>query len=788
MSLADSVGKCIQLFRSICTLPSDIEDNNVTAAHLSEIINDSARFKLWSGNIGAHHKGKRSLEYRLRDSSHIRGQVAKLLETLTESLEEALAVLSGETPPWLESASDVEEDSDDDSVSVPDITELGFESELDQISDTIKRMVESLLRLSMSIRNPAPHDRFMSAKATDTSAFEPFDIQHVIAKYPEADTALAERLGKSISFRRQYFTYRKSHHEKLVDGLDFTSSKSEEQSTLASSVPMAIRDSVVPESIVEEESDGLSDAGFSQTSFATTMPGSEKLRVPPMPNQAMAGPFECPFCYMLISVSTTYEWERHVYSDLRPYVCLESDCSASKKDFERRCEWMQHFLQTHWIMWACPYSCQESWQSPAGLKEHIQRTHPSTGSGDELDSVVDMSQRTRSRNQEVECPLCRQKMNSLSQYQRHVGRHQADLALFALPQLPYDAEDEDGGDISVASSVSGESEIMSGDVDMASLILREAKDINEITRIIRAGLTTQLLIEAGADYRAGVATSKQEQEGQYERTPTPEVEETNDTLIHSTAGENEGLGALGDSKLQHRYQPPASSTLPDNSLSTIDTAVDSIFSGVHDEKDDERIICFKDRRDTASSVLANHSERRRPVYVESPSFPGRPPTRYIIPPSVPSSSGYIYEPPRYREDIVDDRDRVVTGPTINIETRKEELHKHRHHRRSSLSKTSSPESREGRRQRRDEDAERYLSEKVKFVIEGDKSRDSIPSPGASMTEVDQDPIPDIAREGTNQENTHDPVEPESYSPSWRGSFSARSAGTTDAAQGSGTEA
>ncbi|KAF2803297.1 uncharacterized protein BDZ99DRAFT_339620, partial [Mytilinidion resinicola] len=52
-----------------------------------QVRDEYGRFKIWSGNIAAHHTGRRSLEYRLRDASHIREQVVVLLVELEETLE-----------------------------------------------------------------------------------------------------------------------------------------------------------------------------------------------------------------------------------------------------------------------------------------------------------------------------------------------------------------------------------------------------------------------------------------------------------------------------------------------------------------------------------------------------------------------------------------------------------------------------------------------------------------------------------------------------------------------------
>lgn len=53
----------------------------------SQVQSEEARFKVWCGNIGAHQIGTRSsLEHRLRDASHIRKQVVKILTSLSGSL------------------------------------------------------------------------------------------------------------------------------------------------------------------------------------------------------------------------------------------------------------------------------------------------------------------------------------------------------------------------------------------------------------------------------------------------------------------------------------------------------------------------------------------------------------------------------------------------------------------------------------------------------------------------------------------------------------------------------
>lgn len=42
----------------------------------------NGRFRVWSGNIGAHQSGKSSLDYRLRDASYISTRILRLLTDL----------------------------------------------------------------------------------------------------------------------------------------------------------------------------------------------------------------------------------------------------------------------------------------------------------------------------------------------------------------------------------------------------------------------------------------------------------------------------------------------------------------------------------------------------------------------------------------------------------------------------------------------------------------------------------------------------------------------------------
>lgn len=185
-------------------------------------------------------------------------------------------------------------------------------AELTQILTDIAEIVTCLFRLSVSIRNPAPHDRYKQTGSTDASYFEPFDVQHARDLFPSASEDLVKRLGQANSYRRQYFKYRELHHLKLSQGLGPSDHLTDPDcaSTVASSIPQNMKG---PEHHAQNAVvlgiDACSEDGMSQTSCATTVIGSDRLRIPPLPVEAESGPFQCPYCYMMIDTPSPNSWK-----------------------------------------------------------------------------------------------------------------------------------------------------------------------------------------------------------------------------------------------------------------------------------------------------------------------------------------------------------------------------------------------------------------------------------------------------------------------------------------------
>lgn len=431
-------------------------------------INDElGRFRLWCGNAAAHRRGKSSLDYKLREASHIRDRVLELLKNLCTVIQEANEIITGQRVPWDELSDSDSEISDDElprkSGEETDTTEL------QQLMSNIAEIVTCLMRLSMAIRNPAPHDQFKESKNIDTSHYEAFDIDHVRGKFPRAEEYLVIRLGKAISRRRQYLQYRDEHQKKLKQGLEQPESApdvaprtivapSEKiESTVASSIPLTMK---ATGSFIDLDENNYYEDALSQTSYASSTNDPTKLRPPPLPEQGQDGtPFECPLCFRLTSVRQVSAWHKHVYRDLHPYVCSHEECKIPDTTYESRHDWFNHELHAHRVWWQCIESCDFSSHSKIEFRDHLSRSHPEWSSKDRQEDLMRTCERQQSMDAKAECPLCQHSLSSFTQFRRHLGKHHEELALFALPSHKRHDQDEndieDGSDSrSFPSSVS----------------------------------------------------------------------------------------------------------------------------------------------------------------------------------------------------------------------------------------------------------------------------------------------------------------------------------------------
>ncbi|XPS78886.1 hypothetical protein M3J09_010885 [Ascochyta lentis] len=313
------------------------------------------------------------------------------------------------------------------------------------------------MQLSSTIRNPAPHDLFKRSGNIDTSYYEEFDIQHVKGKFPEAEQYLITRMGRAISRRRQYLRYREEHRARLAEALDTTDTSAKKvASTVASSIPAQLKSGF--QAVELEDDDEFVDHA-SQTSYASSMSGATALRPPPLPQEGREGkPFECSLCHYFTVVDVGTDWQKHVYRDLQPYVCTFENCTSADRTYESRREWFSHELQEHRQVWNCIEGCQQSFRSQNQFQAHLKHSHTQSIADRGIDVVAKSHSTYAAASISTDCPLCRRPVSSLRQLRSHLGKHQRQLSLFAIPSSVHEEQEEDRSPSNETSDSGSESD------------------------------------------------------------------------------------------------------------------------------------------------------------------------------------------------------------------------------------------------------------------------------------------------------------------------------------------
>jgi hypothetical protein len=274
----------------------------------SSLIDELGRFRVWVGNISAHRTflSRRSLEYRLRDSSNLRSTVVGLLRDLLQLLQNVhSAITSGEGS--VPNNGVETEGLEEEDLELSDSDSDDEASALDRTIEEIHEVINCLLRFSMALRNPARHDQLKRSGAISTAHFEPYDIDHVRHKFPLSAFFLHQRLGKAISRHRQYFKYRSEHRAKLARGMD----DFDDDATfhLTSTVATSLYQTDALNHNLRDDMDDDTASMYTATSFAPTTIGEGTLRPPPLPEKGYdKEPFECPICFSIVSVENERSW------------------------------------------------------------------------------------------------------------------------------------------------------------------------------------------------------------------------------------------------------------------------------------------------------------------------------------------------------------------------------------------------------------------------------------------------------------------------------------------------
>ncbi|KAI5793180.1 ankyrin repeat-containing domain protein [Geopyxis carbonaria] len=88
---------------------------------------------------------------------------------------------------------------------------------------------------------------------------------------------------------------------------------------------------------------------YSATLPISKAPGKDKIRFPAMPlEESSNGGFCCTICKKnQRKIKTEWEWKKHVFTDIQPYICLEANCPSPARSYGSTTLWKQHYLARH---------------------------------------------------------------------------------------------------------------------------------------------------------------------------------------------------------------------------------------------------------------------------------------------------------------------------------------------------------------------------------------------------------------------------------------------------------
>ncbi|KAI1260405.1 hypothetical protein F5Y18DRAFT_257000 [Xylariaceae sp. FL1019] len=479
---------------------------------------EAERFQLWAHNLGLHHYGHASLDYRVRDSEFVRDRLVEFIEELGNHVENLAAIIVGDRVPAEEiddppqqddySAWSSSSDSDSDIHTEPPSV-VDSLHEVDIRLQSITDCLDNLYKLATKIRNPknrpsrTVQQLFKNSTTDDLDDFirqreevEASIISHacreyiyqnidngetggsseegltsIVSRYADPTHWLIRRVGKANARRKQQFVYWKDHATKL--------------SRKHVTPKIADTGSVVPESVNGLKTKALTakvePVAPSLTTSATVLPAMmiDDLRSESSHQSSMSSTFhtrdsditwpappqvgkkvkyfECPYCKTLCPANYLRkgEWEKHLIHDLQAYNCTYEYCTDPYRIYGSKGEWVDHESQ-HTRVWYCADHDVE-FEAAQEYISHMISTHPICTTEKLSDELVASVVRP-SRNVQRDCPLCPIHFSprDIMGMQNHMAQHLERLALLTLPVFEYDDTEDENAPVKSEDSQHGQ--------------------------------------------------------------------------------------------------------------------------------------------------------------------------------------------------------------------------------------------------------------------------------------------------------------------------------------------
>ncbi|TAQ89813.1 hypothetical protein B7494_g1858 [Chlorociboria aeruginascens] len=505
--ISRSYTECLELYRHFLKLLSR-EPRRVVRPEevdVTKALEEYGKLRTWGEETRAAlpADARGSLDDVLRKDATLKDAAIRILTKLQRQVQFAIQI--AETP-YDETAEPQERptqntSSGEDTESSSGEEENDIDSRtigLPKISSIIRYMAEdirSLYQISLLLSRPGFSRRYLHS--TGKNEYDPrvacyagFDLQHIKEKVYQWNKEqrgqanydmskdkdiLTRRLAKANTKRREQLLYWSRHpdvHPEATTGVgnafpilaaDNMLDSGHDRAQSVSQPPANTRldtESQGPKSATTKMSfstvaasdifDTQTKVGPARTIYAESTVGNRRSnRVPEIPKVARENPsFMCPYCHITLDserMQTRLQWKRHVFRDLRPYLCTFKDCEIPDKQYLTRHDWIYHENQMHRRLWICETHGKAKFPTKPLFIQHVSRFHSDSHTRYQVPVLTEMSERQIDEMSIVPCPLCPDELRLIT-LQSHLAEHLESIALFVLPAAVDQDDDNKSAD------------------------------------------------------------------------------------------------------------------------------------------------------------------------------------------------------------------------------------------------------------------------------------------------------------------------------------------------------
>ncbi|THY83183.1 hypothetical protein D6C93_08957 [Aureobasidium pullulans] len=288
-----------------------------------------------------------------------------------------------------------------------------------ELLKAVQEDISSLFKLSSLVEKVTYRDDYAIAGATihDTQIFhKELEVRDIQDHFPrlKGSVWLLQRLVQANSARRKYLRYRAFHHDRVpVSSKHVLRQGDDDEVSMEDKIPSIHHSDQISMADVNTTGWGSlqekdEDDHMSQASRDHSIPEISLNQIPTvhtLKELCQGGEvFVCPYCKDKQTMETEAAWRRHVFSDLKAYVCLAEDCELYM--FTSSEAWMSHQLSEHLVVWNCPICDETPFSSGEYFQSHIRFCHPAEFSEEQLEPLTTSSKHSADSIRASECPFC----------------------------------------------------------------------------------------------------------------------------------------------------------------------------------------------------------------------------------------------------------------------------------------------------------------------------------------------------------------------------------------------